>query len=201
MRQTRTVCIWFCIAAALVAASVADPLVEFASNGGIFGSGSFTDGSNQDVLPALCAGLAFGAVYVFLRARRILGGYVRHSALWPLLPYVFLAQIALLYSLETAEQVVVIGHPLGGAIWLGGPPIASLAAHGTSCVLTTFLLASLARHLAQRAVTIVEHIAAAIAFVPRSRALAFVRVSPRPDARRRGPRLSRIGERAPPLAA
>jgi hypothetical protein len=63
---------WFCIAAALVAASVADPLVEFASNRGVFGPGSFTDHSNRDVLPALCAGLAFGAVYVLLRARSIL---------------------------------------------------------------------------------------------------------------------------------
>jgi hypothetical protein len=47
--QKRTIRAWFCLAAALVAASITDPLVEFASNSGMFGPGSFTDHSNQDV--------------------------------------------------------------------------------------------------------------------------------------------------------
>ena len=100
---------WFCLAAALVAAAIADPLIECASNSGVFGSGSFTGRSNQDVLPVLCAGLTCGAVYVFLAARRILARrahttirsnrqhVARQPAVRPLLPYIFVARIALLY--------------------------------------------------------------------------------------------------------
>ena len=116
----RPIRIWFCIAAALVAASIADPLVEFASNGGAFGAGSFTDHSNWDVFPALGAGVALVAVYIALRVRRALlraGVHesLRPSALLALLPYVFAVQIALLYVMETAEQFVVAGHALGPA--------------------------------------------------------------------------------------
>jgi hypothetical protein len=204
-QQTRTAHTWFCLAAALVAAAIADPLVEFASNSGVFGSGSFTDHSNGDVLPALVAGLALGAVYVFLRARRILAqqgnAVVRTIRVLPLLPYVFAAQIALLYAMETAEQFVVAGHSLGGTIWLGGPPLASLAVHGVMCLLTTFLMGHLARRLSQKAVTLVARIVAAIGLAPRSPATTFLRPSHRADARRRAPLLSRIGERAPPQPA
>ena len=41
-----------------MAAAIADPLVEFASNAGWFGAGNFTDHSNLDVVPALFAGVA-----------------------------------------------------------------------------------------------------------------------------------------------
>jgi hypothetical protein len=202
--QTRAIRAWFCIAAALVAASIADPLVEFASNSGVFGPGSLTDHSNQDVLPVLALGLALGLVYVFLRARRILARrdlLVRTTAVWSLLPCVFVAQIALLYVMETVEQFVVAGHSLGGTIWLGGPPFASLAVHFASCVFTAFLMGRLARLLSQRAATVVAHIVAAIGLAPRSPAVTFLRVLHRADARRRAPLLCRIGERAPPLFA
>ncbi len=33
----------------------------------------------------------------------------------------FAVQVAVLYAMETIEQVVVRGHPLGGTLWLGGP--------------------------------------------------------------------------------
>lgn len=203
--QKRTIRAWFCLAAALVAASIADPLVEFASNSGMFGPGSFTDHSNQDVLPALFAGLVFGAVCVFLRARRVLARYrdaiVRTIGVRSLLPYVFGMQIALLYVMETAEQIVVAGHSLGGTIWLGGPPLASLGVHAAICVLTTFLMGRLARFLSQKAVTFVARIVAAIGLAPLSPAILSLRVSHRADARRRAPLLCRIGERAPPQPA
>lgn len=203
--QTRTIRAWFCIAAALVAASIADPLVEFASNSGIFGPGSFTDHSNQDVLPALAAGLALGAVYVFFRARRILtahrGAVLSTIGVRPSLPYVFAAQIALLYGMETVEQFVVTGHALGGTIWLGGPPLASLSVHAAICVLTTFLMGRSARFLSQKAVTLAARIVAAIGLAPRSPAMLFLRVSQRADERRLAPVRRRIGERAPPQPA
>jgi len=199
----RPIRIWFCIAAALVAASIADPLVEFASNGGAFGAGSFTDHSNWDVFPALGAGVALVAVYIALRVRRALlraGVHesLRPSALLALLPYVFAVQIALLYVMETAEQFVVAGHALGGVIWLGGPAPVSLAAHAVICVLTTFLLGRLACRLARSAVTPVAHIIAAIAVARRFATVTFSVVSRRADARRRAPLLSRTGLRAPP---
>lgn len=200
--QTRTIRAWFCIAAALVAASIADPLVEFASNSGSFGPGSFTDHSNQDVLPALAAGLALGAVYVFCRARRILtahgGAVVRAIGVRPLLPYIFAVQIALLYGMETVEQIVVAGHSLGGTIWLGGPPAASLGVHAAICTLTTFLMGRLTRFLSQKAVTLVARIVAAIGLAPRSPAMLFLRVTLRAGERRFAPLRRRIGERAPP---
>jgi hypothetical protein len=201
-QQTRATRVWFCIAAALVAASIADPLVESASNSGLFGAGSFTDHSNQDVLPALCAGLLFGAVYVVLRVRGILAHRIALPAsVSVLLPYVFVAQIALLYVMETLEQFVVAGHALGGTVWLGGPPLASLAVHAASCVLATFVLGHLARVLSHKAVRIVAHIVAAIGLAPRTPAIAFLRRSHRADARRRAPLLGRTGERAPPHLA
>lgn len=195
--------IWFCIAAALVAASFADPLVEFASNSGAFGAGSFTDHSNWDVFPALGTGVVLAAIYIALRVRRAfvrrhVHDVLRPSALLSLLPFVFAAQIALLYVMETAEQFVVTGHALGSVIWLGGPAPVSLAVHAVICVLSTFLLGRLACHLARSAATLVAHIIAAIAVAPRSAAITFTLVSRRADARRRAPLLSRTGLRAPP---
>lgn len=201
-QHLRAIRVWFCAAAALLAAAIADPLVELASNRGVFGPGSFTDHSNLDILPALGAGLLLGAVYVVLRVRRILARrIVLPTALGRLLPCVFAAQIALLYAMETLEQFAVAGHALGGTIWLGAPPLASLAAHGVSCVLTTFLLGHLCRSLSHKAVTLVAHIVAAIGLAPRTPAVISLRRSHRADARRRAPLLSRAGDRAPPQAA
>ena len=147
-KPIRAIRTWFCLAAALVAASIADPLVEFASNRGVFGRGVWTDHSNQDVLPALCAGLLLAAVYVALRTLRLLKRrFVAPAAAGSLLPYVFALQIALLFVMETLEQQVVTGHALGGTVWLGGPPPASLAAHAVACVAVTFLLGRLTRAL------------------------------------------------------
>jgi hypothetical protein len=201
-QQTRAIRTWLCLAAALVAAAFADPLVEFASNSGLFGPGTFTDHSNLDVLPALTAGFGLGLVYVLMRTRRILalgaGAVLGAAPAWSLLPYAFGTQIALLYAMETAEQLVVAGHVMGGTIWLGGPPLASLAVHAACCLLATFLLARAARSLSQKAARIVGRIVAAIGVAPRSPAVTFLRVSRRPDARRRAPLLGRFGDRAPP---
>ncbi len=210
--QTLAIRRWFCIAAALIAASIADPLMEFASNRGLFGPGSLTDHSNQDVFPALAVGLAFGAGYLVLRVRRLLARgetplAVRvpaHSQPRPflrLLPIVYVVQLMVLFAMETVEQVVVAGHPLGGTVWLGGPPVVSLAVHAACCGLTTLLLGSLLRELTRKAVNIVVAIVDAIGLASRSSHALFIRVLHRADARRRAPLLSRIGDRAPPLLA
>ena len=65
----RAIRFWFCLAAAVIAAAIADPVVEFASNHGAFGAGNFTDHSSLDVVPALIAGLIAAALAVGLRVR------------------------------------------------------------------------------------------------------------------------------------
>src|SRR5215469_9937216 len=61
--------IWFCLGVATIAAAIADPLVEFASNAHCFGPGRFTDHSNLDVLPALAAGGLLLAAYFGMKIR------------------------------------------------------------------------------------------------------------------------------------
>src|ERR1700694_3279642 len=63
-----TIRFWFCVAVALVALAIADPLTEWASNAGLFGPGNFTDHSNADVVPALFAGFAFFALHLVMRS-------------------------------------------------------------------------------------------------------------------------------------
>ena len=61
---------WYGIAAAVIAAAIADPMIESASNAGWFGPGILTDHSNLDVLPALICGAIFVACFLTLRVRR-----------------------------------------------------------------------------------------------------------------------------------
>jgi hypothetical protein len=187
----------FCLVAAFSAATFADPLVEAASNAGAFGRGTFTDHSNLDVLPALVASAVLALLYVFLRARPLVApksfGFVR------LLPAIFGAQLAVLYGMETVEQIVVAGHPLGGSIWLGAPAVIGLALHGVACILTSYALARGLDALTRAAVDIALFVRAIFLRMPsvRPSALRF-RVDP-PATARMHPLASRSGKRAPPL--
>jgi hypothetical protein len=159
----------FCLAVAVIAAAVADPLVEAASNAGWFGPGSFTDHSSADVLPALTLGCGFVALYVALRVRSTLASSRRktptairlsnealgHSAL-RLLPAIFVLQIVVLFSMETAEQFAVWGHGLGGTIWLGGPVTVSLTVHAVACVVVAVAVARVIRSLASVALRVIR---------------------------------------------
>jgi hypothetical protein len=133
------------LAVAVIAAAVADPIVEFASNAGWFGPGNFTDRSNLDVFPALVVGLGALALYLIGRAPAILAGTALPRRLVSLVPAIFVLQIAVLYVMETAEQFIVGGHTLGPVVWLGGPITASLAIHAALCVTVTFWIAIGAR--------------------------------------------------------
>lgn len=144
----------FRAAAAVTAAAAADPVVERLSDAGFFGAGHFTDRSTIDVLPAVLIASALSAIFVALLARRMLGRSV-HAPQWlrtfaagiaarrlsRTLPSIFGMQIAVLYAMETLEQIAVTGHPLGGTLWLGGPLAAALAIHAIACVLLTWVLA------------------------------------------------------------
>jgi hypothetical protein len=206
--------VWFCLAVAVIAAAIADPIVEFASNTGLFGRGSWTDHSNLDVLPALIVGLAALAFFVVLKAHAAYAhgngraqGFLRASdrmlarALPRLLLPAFALQLLVLYLMETAEQVAVWGHTLGPTVWLGGPLFFSLAMHAALCVGIAFAISRCVRTLATTTLRVIRLILALATFAaqapsPRRRrlahAIAFSIAAPV---------FCRIGERAPPLSA
>ena len=157
--------LWFCAAVAVVAAAIADPIVEYASNAGVFGARGVTDHSNLDVVPALFAGVGLLALFMVRKAPAVLAGRALPRRIVALLPAIFLLQILALYAMETAEQLAVCGHLLGPWVWLGGPPSVSLAAHAVVCFGVTIAVARWRRTLAATALRIVGMIAA-IATLP-----------------------------------
>jgi hypothetical protein len=157
----------FAVAAAIAAASATDPIVEALSNSGFFGPGRFTDHSSVDVVPAaILAALICLAVVIF-RAReswmRQWAPHVGARSLPRMLPAIFIIQIAALFAMESLEQNAVYGHPLGGALWLGGPALFSLLLHAVGCILTTFGLARLLRAAVRGVVRVVLCIATLLA--------------------------------------
>jgi hypothetical protein len=189
----------FCCAIAVIAAAIADPLVEFASNAGWLGPGSFTDRSNLDVFPALLAGVALLAVFMARKARAVLAGSTIPLGLRDL-PLIFVLQIVTLYSMETAEQLITAGHVLGPMTWLGGPLPISLAVHGVFCFAVTLAIVRSRRALAATTLRVIRLITAIATFAARV---------PLPIPARRFEAVSFkellsvlcvVGERAPPMA-
>jgi hypothetical protein len=187
----------FCVAAGIVAAAIADPVVEFASNAGWFGHQLFTDRSNADVFPALAAAGVLLALFMLRKARAVLDGSALPRRWWTLLPAIFAVQLVALYAMETTEQLVVRGGILGPTIWLGGPIAVSLAIHAAFCVAFAWLLVRCARSIAKTTLHVLRMI----------RAIATFGVAPDLVVRLRAgdvarckdvPLLCQIGERAPP---
>jgi hypothetical protein len=157
----------------MVAAAIVDPLVEFASNAGWFGPGTFTDRSNLDVVPALALGTLFVGVQIVARIYRTGCGERCGPAFWRasdealsggigrLLPAAFALQICALFAMETAEQFAVYGHGLGGIVWLGGPAAMSLGAHLVACVAVAYGIARLVRALARAAALVLNLLSSA----------------------------------------
>jgi hypothetical protein len=199
---------WFCILVAVVAAALADPLVEFASNAGAFGRCNCTDHSNLDVFPALFVGLVLGIALLSLRIRKLLvASFGRTPApaavlaprpLMRIVPVVFAIQLAVLFAMETTEQFIVRGHGLGGTIWLGAPVPISLAIHATFAIIATFAISRLLCTITQASVRIVIFLRAIVLSARgQLRTLAPLRY---PMAfRRTTPLVCRNGMRAPPL--
>jgi hypothetical protein len=203
---------WFCLTVAVIAAAIADPLVEAASNAGWFGRGDFTDHSNADVVPALTIGSILVLLYVASRVRRALAGrrrirsdLVSHARrllagkIVALLPIAFALQMLVLFAMESAEQFATSGHLLGPTIWLGGPAIVSLCAHALACL---FVAWTISRWIGSLCRTAFHLVTLARAFITRFR-IAFrvvylsrgedVPAHPSPHV------LYRYGVRAPPL--
>jgi hypothetical protein len=197
--------LWFCAAVALIAVAIADPAVEYASNAGWFGPGSFTDHSNLDVVPALAAGLLFAGLCLFLRVRAALRTAVPLAAVeaiassraWKLVAVTFGLQIAALVALESAEQLIVLGHLGGPTLWAGGPLPISLAVHAVACVLTVLGCARLLRSLERTTLRVLAgHRLAVLA--RRAPAALAQRAPDWPVVLRSVRALQRIGGRAPP---
>jgi len=202
-----TVRLYFCIAVAVIAVAVADPLMEFASNAGVFGNGNYTDHSSADVIPALGLGVLFLVFQFFLRIRHAWSeqhvmrswSYALDSkSLLRLLPCSFAVQIFSLYAMETIEQVVTSGHALGGTIWLGGPVLASLATHAVFCLLAAFVIAGILRIFGNAALRIVRLIRTLATRPVHGPLLAFHHLRFADAFSRFFPVVCRIGERAPP---
>jgi hypothetical protein len=191
---------WFCVTAALVAAALANPLVEFVSNGGLFGACGCTDRSNVDVLPTISVGLLAGLSYLYLRVQHAFARDARPVSLnLPrLIPAIFALQILVLFTMETLEQIVVRGHALSGTTWLGGPLPISLAVHAATCLIATLLLARVLGAITRTAVRIVGLILRSSVVPARGPRKMFARFRYPASFRRPGPLRCRIGERAPP---
>jgi hypothetical protein len=187
------------LAVAVIAAAVADPVVEFASNVGWFGPGNFTDRSNLDVFPALVAGIGVLVLYLIGAARAVLAGTALPRRLVSLVPAIFVLQIVALYAMETVEQLIVGGHTLGPAVWLGAPIVASLAIHAAFCVTVTFWIARSARGLALTTLRVIRLIKTTASFAAHGFEILARRRSDEPSFQQLVPVLCRIGERAPPL--
>ncbi len=188
----------FCVPVAVIAAAIADPIVEFGSNAGWFGAGSFTDRSNIDVAPALLAGIALLVILVVRGAHAIVSGSAADGRNLGSLPWIFALQILTLFGMETAEQFVVFGHALGPTIWLGAPPPISLAVHAAVCLAVTYAIVRSRRTLAATTLRVIALIEAIARFSARV---------PLPEFTRRFavacfaillPVFCTIGERAPP---
>jgi hypothetical protein len=190
----------FCAAIAVIAAAIADPIVEFASNAGWFGTGNFTDHSSADVMPAFLAGLGILGLYLARKARTLLLDGAP-DALPALLPLIFGLQIAALYVMETLEQLAVWHHTLGPAVWLGGPAPISVAVHTAICIAVAAALLGSKRRLARATLRVIA-IVRAIATLPQAPENPFApRVARRAGFKRSLPVFCTIGERAPPTAA
>lgn len=183
----------------MISASIADPIVEFCSNAGLFGTGPYTDRSNLDVLPALLAGVALLTLYLVRKAPAILAGPGPSWSAASSLPAIFLLQIATLYFMEAAEQLAVYGHPLASTLWLGAPLPISLAIHAAIGVAVTYAIVRWKCMLAAttlRVIRLIRAIATLAAALPQAR---VARRPVRSALRELFPALHSIGERAPPI--
>jgi len=203
--------LWFCLAVAVAAAAIADPLVEWASNAGCFGPGSFTDHSNADVLPAIVVGVGLAAIHVLLRVRAMLSNpaappnllrlsnVALHGSVARLLPATFALQIFALFSMETVEQHAIYGHGLGGTVWLGGPALVSLATHAAVCAGVFLVAAFSVRSLAAATARVIRAALSRAAFPAHGAPPIATRDREVSNLARLRFVLSSIGERAPPL--
>jgi hypothetical protein len=189
------------MAVAVVAAALADPIVEFASNSGWFGGGSFTDHSNLDVVPALLVGVGLLAFYMVRKARAVLAGQALQQSLVVAVPVIFALQLLALYVMETAEQLVVWRHVLSPTAWLGGPLPMSLTIHAILCLAVALTITRSKRTLAATTLRVMRILAAIVLFAERTARPILAGRFASICFRELLPLHCSIGERAPPIVA
>ena len=187
-----------CLTIAVIAAAIADPIVEFVSNAGWLGAGSLTDHSNLDIIPALLLGLGLLALYMVRRAHAVLAGRALPRRIVGLLPTVFLLQMGTLYAMETLEQIVVWGHPLAATVWLGAPVTISLTIHAAICLTVTYAIARSGHALAATTLRVIRFMSAIASFAAHCTALVAIRRFEGLLYKVPLPIVCTIGERAPP---
>lgn len=204
--------VWFCLAVATLGAAVADVIVESASDRGWFGPGDFTDHSLWALGPALLIGALFILMHLGLRVREALIHDRRPSQNWLLLtrdavgrrafawmPLIMCVQLMAQFWMQRAEQIVVYGHPLGGAVWLDGPVAISLAFQALSCIVVTLGAMWLVRALAAATVQFVRLVLSFATLCERGIKSRYLTYRPKVTFGQCVRALCRIGERAPPL--
>ena len=208
-RASVTAALLFCLAAAITAAALADPIVEGLSNAGAFGPGLFTDHSNAAVAPALCIGIFFAALFVIGTALCRLAGvppnWVRRfgaalpaTTIGRLFPLILAMQIGVLFGMETLEQFAILGHTLGGTVWLGGPALVALTIHVTTGFIVTTMFSRVLHQLAQSvvdAVVFFRRLVLAWSALTPTAPIRFLGERPR---RSDEPALARLQVRGPP---
>lgn len=203
----------FVIAVALVAAAIADPLVETIANTGMLGRG-YSDNDHASVVPTLLVGsmllllaIAARCLGLVCRAcvyRRWVAGIARHLSARPALadlPYIVLLQFVALFIMESCEHLLYDGRLAGGIAWLGGPIWFSIATHLLIGLLCTILAARAVRTIVRRCAALVSialdfilcalGISDASLFAPRRHEATRRYVQPF--------HVRQVGQRAPPL--
>jgi len=158
----------FIMAVAFCAATTGDAVVEAISNSGFLWRGRYTDNSSLDLLPmfALSVVALLGALYLVVRSRVELGSLralafttsraLRLTTVVRLVPAIFAFQLATLFVMETAEQMIVYGHSFGGTLWLGAPIVFAVAMHFALGSLSALSLAVALSFSADQVVRIVR---------------------------------------------
>jgi hypothetical protein len=194
----------FLVAVALVAAALADPIVESIANAGTFGPG-YADNTHLGVIPTVVLGAILAAEIAAVRGIALLRGFASAPRAFSLgdMPIVFALQLATLFALESGEQLVVDGHLAGGLVWLGGPVAFSLLVHAAMGVACTFVLGALVRAIARAFASVVRTVLDLLWTLQRARHAADLRSrdGDAPVPRAQAPHVRQIGGRAPPLLA
>jgi hypothetical protein len=202
------------VAVALVAAALADPIVESIANAGTFGPG-YADNTHLGVIPTAVLGAILVLEIAVVRCLDVLRGFTAASrtrfadvasslgtrSTLTDLPIVFALQIATLYALESGEQLATSGQFAGGLVWLGGPIAFSLIVHAAMGIGLTFALGALLRAIVRAFASVVRTVFALLWTLQRDRSADGRRVG-RVDvsfARTQAPNVRQIGGRAPPL--
>lgn len=181
-------------------------------------SGPYASYSHGAIVPTLVAALVLGAIALLnvagealARSARIRGDWVaqvaaRIAAVSPLrlLPIVFAMQLLALYAMESAEQIVAFGHPLGFVASLGTPVILVLTVHAFAALIVVGSISHACRALTVAARAIAQALRLPMKrLTAREPSAAFnvrrLQIEAGSNAKRLTPLAWRIANRPPPL--